>query len=180
MQITRNTKYYKSTVKDISNNEIDILYRELNILELSFLDNINSQNKKFEISYDLAVDKEYNILWPTKLQIGELILVKSLKIVADKDLFEITIKNMREKISNDTTINMITHITQVFPGTSILELFKLNHKDLIELTCICENMTNKRIFDLKKLQPKTGLKEFPDDGKTLQEKMNELQQFYRQ
>jgi hypothetical protein len=58
----------------------------------------------------------------------------------------------------------------------------MNKKDLLELGVLCENVTNKKIFNVG-MAPKAKLKNtngktfFEDDNKSIQEKMKEMGSF---
>lgn len=179
---TRNTKLYKSTVFNQNGDKVDVIYRDLNVEETTYIINLKNESKKREEAYKLAVDGEYHLSWPTILQIGETIILKSKNITEDDELFNLTVQDYRESVNNDSTFNLISQISRVFSGTSITDLLKLTYRDLIELVCLCEVMTNKKLFNVdgrigKQNNPKNKQTEFPDDGKTLQEKMKELKKF---
>jgi Mor family transcriptional regulator len=75
------------------------------------------------------------------------------------------------------------NILDIIPNTSIEYLFNLTYLDLFELGALCEKITNKKLFtiDSRSVLPKAektdGKTFFPDDGKSLQEKMKEMREF---
>lgn len=175
--MTRNTSLHKLKYEGNS-----VIYRDLNSLEVAFLLNIKNDSVRNEMAAKTAMlDPEQNVPWPILQQVGERAIEHSTKVATDKQLFEITVKEYRDKLASDTDLSLISHIIRVFPGESILELLKLTHKDLIELVCLAESMTNSQIFTVRgsPVRKKKGVKlvnpnELPDDGKGLQDKMNEL------
>lgn len=178
--MTRNTKLYRSKIKDKNGKEIEIIYRDLTVNELSFINNIKSEDKKREYACKFALEGNYNLQWPAIIQVGEIIILKSRSVSEDRDLFELTVKDFRESIPQDSVLSLIGHICRVFPGTSVTDLLNLTYKDLIELVCLCEIATNKKIFDVQSIignVKRNGKTEFPDDGKSLKEKMDELKKF---
>lgn len=124
-----------------------------------------------------------NIPWPILQQIGQSTINHSTKWVNDKQLFEILVKEYRKDILDGTSpLGMIKKIIEVFPGQSITELLKLTFKDLVELVCLAEQVTGKKILNvaggpvprrkgsrLANAQVLEG-----EDGQSLQDKMNAL------
>lgn len=177
--MTRKTSLYKIKV-----NKQTIIYRDLSVLEVSYLSNIKKEIIRKEMAAKIAIieptDLE-NISWPILQRVGANALDNSTKWVTDKQLFEILVKEYREGLQDGTSpLSMIRHILQVFPGQSITELLKLTWKDLVEIVCLAELTIGKKIFDVSGLvtqrkgssllQPNA----FEDDGESLQEKMNAL------
>lgn len=174
--MTRNTRLYK-----IKSTTQSYIYRDLTAKEIDFLDSIKNDTVRYEMAAKVAlVDCDKSVPWPLLQQIGARVLEKSKDIIIDKDLFEITIKESRDKLESDTLMFLISHVIKYFPNESIIDLMNLTYKDLIELVCLAETMNDTRIFNVGKSPIKRkGRKlvnpnEFPDDGKGLQEKMNEL------
>lgn len=197
--MTRNTKLYKSQIGDST-----IVYRTLTALEISILNNITNPVKRSEMAAKMAVvegnieDVHYSALQ----QIGDQAITNSMLVFSDNELFEMTVKEFRGSVSNDPVMNMIKSIISVLPSTSIEYLLNLNYKDLIELLCLCETLTNKKMFNIEgdagpvvrtgnpgqKVATGHGVAtvgndgklEFADDGKSLAEKIKENQKFYGQ
>lgn len=175
--MTRNTKLHK-----LKFGKESVTYRDLNTQEISFLNGISNDSVRYEMAAKTAMlDPEQNVPWPILQQVGERALAHSEKLLSDKHLFEITVKECRESLTTDSILSLISHIIRVFPGESVVELMKLTPKDLIELVCLAEQMTNSQIFTIKgaPVRKKRGVKlvnptDLPDDGKGLQDKMNEL------
>lgn len=175
--MTRNTSLHK-----LKFGKDSVTFRDLNVQEVAFLQNIKNESVRNEMAAKASmIDPEQNLPWPILQQVGERALTHSTKVTTDKQLFEITVRECRDKLAIDTDLSLISHIIRIFPGESVVELLKLTHKDLIELVCLAESMTNSQIFTIKgsPVRKKKGVKlvnphELPDDGKGLQDKMNEL------
>jgi len=175
--ITRNTKLYKINFNQ-NNKKEEAYYRDLSVLEMSFLSNIKNDAIRCEMAANLAIYERdpSDIPIGVKLQIGREVLTKDSEILSSKQLFEITISELRDKLKNDDYMIAIKYILATIPGQSFTDLIKLNLKDILELVCLCESITGKPIFDTKK-RGLVNTKNLPDDGKSLQEKMNELNSF---
>lgn len=176
--MTRNTKLYKVSCT-IDKKKQDIYYRDLNALEYSFLSNIKNDLTKKEMAAKTVIIKmdPDKVPFGTLLKIGEDIIGRLDMFLESPQLFDISINEFREGIKKDDAMLLIGHIMTFFPGQSFTELIKLNIKDLIELVCLCEHVIGKPIFDNGKKQQHHGLinkSKLPDDGKSLQEKMNAL------
>ena len=104
--------------------------------------------------------------------------MKALELsdITDDIKFELTIKEFRSKVKNDSTLALIRHILETLKNESLLELLNLTHRDLIELGCICELIQGKSIFKVGP-QLKKGMKlASQEEVKSLQQKMKELNQ----
>ena len=178
--MTRNTRLFTMSPK-IKGKAVQIIYRDLNVLELSFLRNIKNKVVQFEMAGKLAVtnydlDK---IPWPVLQQIGGDILTKSMECVTDMDLQDIAISEFRNtNLGTEPFMSDILVILKHFPGQSITELLKLTHKDLIELVVMCEKITNSKIYGGKPTASKNthlvNPKDLPDGGKLLQREIEKL------
>ena len=176
--MTRNTKLHKLKFADKF-----VIVRDLTVKELSFLNGIKNEAIKNEFAAKLALtEQDENIQWPILQQIGERVLAYSTRLTNDKQLLELAINEFRESITNSTEMSLISHIVRVFPSESITKLLDLTETDLIELVCLAEYVSNSQIFTVgdspvkkkkgRKLINPSDLSE--DDGKDLQQKMNEL------
>ena len=178
--MTRKTSLYQIKV-----NKQPIVYRDLTVLEISYLSNIKNDLVKKEMAAKVAIVDPTdlsNISWPILQKVGSNALENSTKWITDKQLFEILVKGYREEIKEGSSpLAMIRQILQIFPGQSITELLKLTWKDLVEILCMAEISVGKKIFDVSGIPsaPRKGSSlvqsnAFEDDGKSLQEKMNAL------
>lgn len=149
--MTRNTKFYKVKI-EINNQLIDIYYRDLTVNELCALNNIKSYPVRCEFAAELAVTNYdvSNLSYALKMNIGEDVIENSSKELSDQNILDVTIAEFKEKVENDPVLIWISHITKYFPGTSIVDLFKLKPKDLIELVVLSEAMGGQDIFNNKK------------------------------
>ena len=98
--MTRNTRLFSLTAT-IENQKKKIIYRELTVLELSFLKNINNDVERCNCAADFCITNEdpNNIPWPIKQQIGDHIINKSLEFAVDPELKEIT-NYVKDRINN--------------------------------------------------------------------------------
>lgn len=169
--ITKNTKLYKISCR-INKQKEEIYYRDLNTLEYSFLINIKNEGIRNDIAGKLVIvfrDVD-TIPFGVRMNIGQDIINRTQNFCNSSELIEISIAEFRESILQDEMMMAIKQILNILPGQSYTELLKLNIKDLIELACLCELLIGKPIF--KKHGLLNG--KLPDDGKSLQEKMNAL------
>lgn len=177
---TRKTSFYQ-----IKHNNSTIIYRDLNVLELSYLLNLKNDIIKFDMAAKAAIVEPTEldkIPWPILQQIGQSALERSTKWIVDKELFEIIVKEYRSDIKDgNSPLSMIKEILQAFPGQSITELLKLTWRDLIEMTCLAEEVLGRKIFNVagmptarRKGSSLVNSNSFEDDGTSLQEKMNAL------
>ena len=178
MKLTRNTKLYKSS----DGTNVEITFRTLNVTELSVIESINSQYHKKDTAYNLGYISGDEPNFFVKQQIGQDIIEASTLELQDETLLELTIDDFRNSVKNDFIFGLIQSIVAVIPSTSIEYLLSLTLKDLIELTVLCENLTNKKIFSgpstsSNSVQIKDDHAFFEDDGKSLQEKMKDLGNF---
>lgn len=177
--MTRKTKFHKVKV-----NGKQVIFRDLTVLELSYLLEIKSDVSRNEMAAKVAIhDSDVaDIPWPILQQIGKSSIEHSAKWISDKQLFEILVKEYREELKDGTSpLSMIKHVLQAFPGQSVTELLKLTWKDLVELTCLAEEVLGRKIFNVAGMPniPKQGTKlvnpqSFEDDGMSLQQKMDAL------
>lgn len=176
---TKHTKLHRTSIP-----QGEILFRDLSVGEVAFLTNIKSDVRRNEFAAEAAIVKKpdsIDVPWPVLQQIGSSAMNHSLKYVNDKQLFEIAVKESREDVNNGTTpLGLISHIVKAFPGTSLLELLNMTFRDLIELTCLAEAVTESKVFNVagspirKKGTKLVNPAALEDDGKSLQEKMSEL------
>jgi hypothetical protein len=178
--MTRKTSFYK-----VKSGKDEIVYRDLTVLEISYLLNVKNEIRRFELAAKVCITEPSNldgIAWHILQQVGRSALENSTKWISDTQLFEILVKEYREDLKDGTSpLSMIKHILVAFPGQSITDLLKLTWKDLIELACLSEEMLGKKIFNVAGAPsiPKNGRKlvnphSLDDDGKSLQDKMNAL------
>jgi len=178
--MTKNTTLYK-----IKNNGDEIIYKDLSVLDLCYLENIKNDIMRNEFAAKISIVSPANIdniIWPILQQIGKNVLENSVKYISDKQLFEILVKEYRKNLSDGgSPLSMIKFILAAFPGQSITELLKLTWKDLIELVCLSEEVLGKKIFNVgipMKTHNKTSrlanFKYFGEEGNNLADKMNEL------
>jgi len=173
--LTRNTKLYKIKYT-LNKKQNEVYYRDINALEYSFLCNL----KNGVIVNDLAAksvivftDPE-TIPFGTRQLIGKDVITKTNDVIQSKQLFEITVNEFREKLNHDDIMVAIKNILTCIPGQSFTDLIKLNFKDLLELVCLCEYIIGKPILDIGKKRGLINKNSLPDNGKSLQEKMNGL------
>lgn len=175
--MTRNTKIYKMYFNK-GQEKKEIYYRDLNTLELAFLSNIKNDTIRLEMA---GVTALYNcdaseIPIGIKIQIGEKVIETSQEIINDMQLLEVYVTEFRTSIKSDDVMMCLKYILSILPGQSFTDLLKLNFKDLIELVCLCEDITGKNIF---KFGGKKGINlinphTLDDDGQSLQQKMDSL------
>lgn len=180
--MTKNTKLYK-TYFTKHEKKIDIYYRDLTVLELSFFSNINNDFIRNEMAGKVAIVNmdPADVPYPTIERIGEESYLNSTKEINDEQLLEICVSEFRDTVPTDYTLMCILRINQAFPTQPILELMNLTNKDLIELVVLAEISLGKPLFNFKNGITKKGMNlidphSLPDDGKSLQEQMNELNQ----
>lgn len=178
MKITRNTKLYRAS----DGKAVEIVYRTLTITELKTIESIKNQFYKAEFAYELGYisGNEPNFL--AKYQIGLDIIEASTFELNNETLFSLTIDDFRSSVKEDLAFNLISHVVNVFPGTSLEYLLNITYTDLMEIAAFCEKITNKKIFNMNSSSVLSEKKQngkvfFEDDGKTLQEKMKEISDF---
>ncbi len=179
--MTKNTTFYR-----IKHQNKEILYKDLSVSTLCYLENIKNEVNRNELAAKASIISPTNleeIPWPILQQVGRNAIENSVKYISDKQLFEILVKEYREGLTDGSSpLSMIKHIMVAFPGQSITELLKLTWKDLVELVCLSEEVIGKRIFNVggapaaprRKGSRLVNSSLFTNDGKSLQEKMNEL------
>jgi len=178
--MTKNTTFYR-----IKNKDKEIIYKDLSVLDLSYLENIKSDVMRNELAAKASIVSPTNleeIPWPILQQIGRNVIENSVKYISDKQLFEILVKEYRDSLTEGgSPLSMIRYIMLAFPGQSVTELLKLTWKDLVELVCLSEEVLGKKIFNVggsaptpKKGSRLANFKYFDEDGKSLQDKMSEL------
>ena len=175
--ISRNTKLYKISYLN-KQEKVEVLYRDLTTLELSYLYNIKNDITRYDMAAKVSICNCDPSIVPLghRIKIGEEVLNKGLELTNDIQLLEISVSEFRESIKTDDVLMCLKHILSVLPGQSFTDLLKLNFKDLIELTCLCEEISGKPIFTFGGKRGTTLInpKNLPDDGKSLQQKMDEL------
>jgi hypothetical protein len=180
--MTRNTKLYKAKFITPTDSSI-IIFRTLTIEELTCLSGIKNSTERNRLAGELAIIDKTDLPWPKLTQIGENAIRYSTHVVEDSDLFELTVKDIREKILKDPILLGLTHILRLFPGQSITDLMKLTYLDMIELVCFSEIYSDKQIFQVKGFKPmaqKKGMRLVstqPETKQSLQEKMDQLNGF---
>ena len=180
MEITKNTRFYKISCI-VDKKKQDVYYRDLNALEYSYLSNIKNNVIRCEMAARtviIKVDPDKIAIGPL-LKIGEDVFNRTDSFLSpdNHQLFDITISEFRESLKNDDIMILIKHILTCLPGQSFTDLIKLNIKDLVELVCMCEYLIGKPIFGNQKKHGLVNKSNLPDDGKSLQEKMNSLNGF---
>ena len=162
-----------------------VIYRDLSVVELSYFMNIKNDVMRKEMAAKKSIIDPVNaelVPWPILQQIGNSTLEQSQKWISDKQMFEIMVKQAREQIAEgDTPLAMIKKIVEVFPGQSITDLLNLTWKDLVELVCLAEDISGKKIFNVggipnvKRKGVKLANSQDSDyDEISLQQKMDEL------
>ena len=175
---TRNTKLYTAKYND----EI-VVYKTLTLLQLKIIDNVNNQLSKAEIAFDLAYVSGPIPDFLIKEQIGKDAIEISSLVMSNPQLLELTVEDVRVSIKSDLIFDMMITILNIIPNTTIEYLFNLTFNDLIELTVLAENQTNKKLFkfDNKVKQEETQIGDpsfFNEDaGNSMQDKMKELGDF---
>jgi len=177
--MTRNTQVYRSIVI-IADEEVEIMYRDLTVLELSFIKNINipafAEETAGRISI-LNVDPT-ELPWAIVIQIGQNILGKAYDTITNETIHKGLLEDFKNKVKEDGVIYLIIQIKKVFPTESILSLLNLTYKDLLELTVLAEIMSGTNIIsDEPKQTNKRKLvnpNNLPDGGKALQESISRL------
>ncbi len=176
MKITRQTKLYKSQ----TDTDVFVTFRTLNISELKVIDSIKSQFHKAEIAFELGYISGDNPNYLIKEQIGRDIIEASSIAMDDEVLFELIVEDFRTAVNNDMMFDLCARILEAIPSTTIEYLMSCTFNDLIELVAFVEKLTNKKIFKFEKKQD-INIKDekafFQEDGKTLQDKMKEMDKF---
>ena len=134
----------------------DIIFRDLTVLELTFLNNIKNNSLKLEMAGKAAVYEQdpSEISFALLMQIGSEAIENSVRCIDDDTTFELEVKEKRSMVERDSSLNAIKIINSVFPGQSITDLLNLTHKDLIELVCLCESIAGKPLFNVDGAKPK--------------------------
>lgn len=175
--MTRNTSFYKIKAT-INKKPKDIYYHDLTAAELYALNKIKNDIIRYELAAALSIDNidVEELTFPIKVQIGEDVIRRSSRPATDGTYLDILITDARETVKTDPTIAWISHITKYFPGTSIVDLFNLTIKDLIELCVLAEEMSGEKIFggSKKKGMSLVNPMDLPDGGKALREQIKNL------
>lgn len=177
--MTRNTKIHKTKIM-LEGKEVDVLFRDLTSGEIGFLEGIKNDATRAEFAGRIALyDRNANDLaWPLLMQIGQRALDSSKLLLEDEVLFEMTVKEIRENISDSTILTAVTFILKVLPGQSFTDLMTLTPKDLIELVCVCEKIIDQPILDFGKKKKGTHLVNpdmlSADQAKTLRQQIANL------
>lgn len=177
--MTRKTKLHSLTQMGLR-----VIYRDLNLRETTLLLGIKNETVRCEMAAKLAVIEPTDtkgIPIGVMLQVGNNTLINSTKVASDKELCEIIIKEYRAELGEDSSspLALIAEILKVLPGQSFTDLLELTYEDIIELVCLCEKIKGVRIFAFGEPAKKKGnrlvnTRDLPDDGKSLKEKMAEL------
>lgn len=157
--MTRHTKLHKFTAT-VEGKKEEILFRDLNYIELSFLKNIKNDAIRCQIAGKIAVyDKDPNtIAWAPLMQIGESAIQNGDRVFNNDVVFEMFVKECKETAKSDVMLIMISKILSCLPGQSFSDLLKLTPEDLLELVVICENITGETLIDLEGQKKKKGMK----------------------
>ena len=180
--MTRHTHLYKTQCV-IDKKKQDIFYRDLTAVEYTFFTNIKNTAIRDDMAGKMVIyqmDPE-KVPFGTRIIIGRDALSRVDRILDDKQMFEITITELRNKLKQDDFLIAIKSILICLPGQSYTDLLNLTLVDLLELVCLCEAIIGKPLFDIGSFK-KGGLintKTLPDDGKSLQEKMSALNGFIK-
>jgi hypothetical protein len=175
--MTRNKHLYKIQCV-INKKKIEVYYRDLTSIEYAFLTNLKNAAIRDDLAgrtaiYQMDPDK---VPFGTRITIGRDVLRRVNFVLEDKQMFEVTINELREKIKKDDFLMAVKSIVTCLPGQSIMDLLNLTLIDILELVCLCELIIGKPLLEVGGFK-KRGLvntKTLPDDGKSLQEKMNAL------
>jgi hypothetical protein len=143
-----NSKLYKLKTKNI-----EIIYRDLTANELACINNLTKNIEKLQYAAKFAILDPTDttiVPWPIMQQVGERTLYNSTKSLADKDIFDITVKEFRQRLDNEINnpLTLIGEILQVLPHQSISDLMGLTYENLIEIVCLCEKLTGKQLLDV--------------------------------
>lgn len=158
----------------------NVLFRDLTAGELGFLDGIKNDASRAEIAGRLSLyDSKQEVPWAILMQIGQKAIDYSKSLYSDDVVFEMTVKDIRQNITNDVIITSILFILKVLPGQSYTELLKLTPKDLIELVCLCEKIIDQPLLEFGD-KKKSGMnlvnpeKLTPAQAKTLRQRIASL------
>jgi hypothetical protein len=182
--MTKNTKLYK-----IEHDGKTIIFRTLASNEIAFLNNINNIVYKYEQAAKLAIVEGYDssINFMVMHQIGEQVLEASCASVNNDELFKLTVEDYRARIMDDTVMNMMFTIMDAIPSTSLEYLSSLTFNDLIEIMCMIERRTNKKLFDFTSIKREQGPRQEdhnffddPDSDISLADKIKEDQKYFKE
>lgn len=175
--MTRNTKLHKTKVT-LNGKEEVVLFRDLTAGELGFLNNIKNDATRAEFAGRLALyDRNHKDLsWAILMQIGQKSMDQSNVIFSNDVLFEMTVKDIRNKIDNDTLLTAITFILKVLPGQSITDLLNLTPMDLIEIVCICEKIIGQNLLEFGEKKQKSKMNLINPESLTPEQTKNLRQQ----
>lgn len=145
--MTRNTKLYKAK---IDGTQI-VLFRTLTVRELSFINGIKNPGIKNEMAAKIAITEGYseNIHFTALNQIGIDVINKSTDCIHDQELLSITVDSLRMIVQDDMALNLIKNIMAVIPNITFEYLMEQTYEDLLELLCLCELITGKKMFQNK-------------------------------
>jgi hypothetical protein len=177
--MTRKTKLYKASYI-FDNKKNTVYFKTLTSSDIGFLSNIKNISEKYDQAAKRSiVDTNPELIpWTVRLKIGEDIFESSSRSINDQQLFEITVKNLRENVKNDPVLWCISKIRQVWPNQSLTELLNLTIDDLIEMVCFCEELTDQKLFNVDHI-PRKSKKlvnpgDLPDGGKSFMDKIKNL------
>lgn len=159
---------------------VDVLFRDLTAGEIGFLEGIKNDASRAEIAGRLSLyNSTIEVPWVILMQIGQKAIDSSRRLYSDDVVFEMTVKDIRQNITDDVILTSILFILKVLPGQSYTELLKLTPKDLIELVCLCEKIIDQPLLDFGE-KKKTGMslvnpdKLTPEQAKTLRQRIASL------
>lgn len=177
--MTRNTKLYK-----VDGFGEELVYRTLTVEELVFLDGISNEYHKYENAVKLALVEGniYELKFTVISEIGRDIIRNSRSVMVNDELFKVTVQEFRMKSKEDPCMNMILSILNIVPGMTYEFLINQTYTDLIELMCLAERISNKKLMNISNTtQQPEGPAYLPDDdsGKSLQDKIKEDMKWYK-
>ena len=186
--MTRNTELRKFVV-----DGKEVIYRTLTINEIKFLNNIESDIHRYENAYRLAIyECNFETSYQQKYSIGKDIIHNSQVIAFDQNTMDMAISQFRTHLNNDHSFALMLRILENLPNISILELLNLTYKDIVELTVMAELVSGKQFLSVggkdnpvddapvpEGYERIDGKLYFKEDGKSLQEKIQENVRNYR-
>jgi hypothetical protein len=190
--MTRNTKLYR-----VAMGGDEYVYRTLTVTELTFLGNISNEYYRHENAVKLALTEGsiYDLNYPAVNDLGKEVIKCSQSVITNDELFNVTVQSFRATVQQDTWMNMTFAIMNVIPGFTFEYLMNLTYTDLLELVCVAERVSNKKILNIRDAEggstpymdpsqephKDSGPKYMPDDdeGMSLQDKIKADQKYYK-
>ena len=183
--MTRNTELRKFII-----DEKEIIYRTLTINEIKFLNSIDSEIHRYENAYRLAIyEKQFDPSDQQKFSIGKDIIFNSQVIAMDQKTMDLAISQFRNDLNHDHSFTLMIEILKALPNISMLDLLQLTYKDIVELTVMAEMISGKKFLSVggkgnegpipEGYERVDGKLYFKEDGKSLQEKIDENVRNYR-